>query len=150
MRFIFGDDWNDVLCKSLFWYLAMITVISLGSRPLKFRVFIHAYSLRPQTLFPVVAKTRTKSIQKQIKSIDVDKVGSIKKALTAAFHLACLEIRSRNQEAINSTKKHDLLTKGFLLPAISTSILFICFWIDLVRVLATTGNTSAVAGYTRV
>ena len=25
-----------------------------------------------------------------------------------------------------------------------------CFWIDLVRVLPTTGNTSAVAGYTRV
>ena len=105
----------------------MITVISLESRPLNFRVFIHAYSLRPQTLFPVVAKTRTKSFQKQIKSIDVDKVGSIKKALTAAFHLACLEIRSRNQEAINSTKKHDLLAKGFLLPTISTSILFISF-----------------------
>ena len=30
------------------------------------------------------------------------------------------------------------------------AILFICFWIDLVRLLATTGNTSAVAGYTRV
>ena len=84
----------------------MITVISLESRPLNFPVFIHAYSLRPQTLFPVVTKTRTKSIQKPIKSIDVDKVDSIKKALTAAFHLACLEIRSRNQEAIifNSTK----------------------------------------------
>ena len=25
-----------------------------------------------------------------------------------------------------------------------------CFWIDLVRVLATTKNTSPVAGYTRV
>ena len=58
----------------------MITVISLESRPLKFRVFIDAYSLRPQTLFPVVANTGTKSIQKQIKSIDVDKVGSNKKA----------------------------------------------------------------------
>ena len=55
-------------------------------------------------LFPVVANTRTKSIQKQIKSIDVDKVGSNKKALTAAFHLACLEIRSRTEEAINSTR----------------------------------------------
>ena len=82
----------------------MITVISLESRPLNFRVFIHAYSLRPQTLFPVVANTRTKSIQKQIKSIDVDKVGSNKKALTVAFHLACLEIRSRNEVVINSTR----------------------------------------------
>ena len=82
----------------------MIDVISLESRPLNFRVFIHAYSLRPQTLFPIVANTRNKSIQKRIKSIDVDKVGSNKKALTAAFHLACLEIRSKNQEASNSTR----------------------------------------------
>ena len=47
-------------------------------------------------------------------------------------------------------EKYDLLAKGFLLPTLSTSILFICFWIDLVRLLATTGNTSAVARYTRV
>ena len=76
----------------------------LESRPLNFRVFIHTYSLRPQTLFLVVANTRTKSVQKQIKSIGVDKVGSNKKALTAAFRLACLEIRSRNEEGINSTR----------------------------------------------
>ena len=44
----------------------------------------------------------------------------------------------------------DLLPKGFLLPPLSTSILFICFWIDLVRVLVTTKNASPVAGYTRV
>ena len=43
-------------------------VISLESRPLNFRVFIHAYSLWPQTYNPVVTNTRTKSIQKQIKS----------------------------------------------------------------------------------
>ena len=73
-------------------------VISLESRPLNFRAFIHAYSLRPQTLFPVVANTGTKSIQKQIKSIDVDKVGSNKKARTAAFCLACLVIRSRSED----------------------------------------------------
>ena len=29
------------------------------------------------------------------------------------------------------------------------SLLFICFWIDLVRLLATTKNTSAVADYTQ-
>ena len=44
----------------------------------------------------------------------------------------------------------DLLAKGFLLPTLSTSILVICFWIDLVRVLVTTKNTSPVAGYARV
>ena len=49
-----------------------------SSRLLNFRVFIHAYSLRAHTLFPVVANTRTKSIQKQLKSIDVSKVGSKK------------------------------------------------------------------------
>ena len=47
-------------------------------------------------------------------------------------------------------KKHNLLAKGFLLPTLSTSTLFICFWIDLVRVLATKKNTSAVAEYTQV
>ena len=74
---------------------------------------------------------------------------SNKNALTEAFSLACLEIRSRNEEAIYSVRKRIYSLKGFLLPTLSSSILFICFWIDLVRLLATTGNTSAVAGYTR-
>ena len=69
---------------------------------------------------------------------------------TAVFRLDYSEIRSRNEEAINSIKKHDLLAKGCLLPTLSTSIIFICFWIDLVRVLTTTRNTSPEAGYTRV
>ena len=42
-------------------------------------------------------------------------------------------------------KKHYLRAKGFLLATLSTSILFIFFWIDTVRVLATTKNTSIVA-----
>ena len=65
---------------------------------------------------------------------------------------ACLEIRSRSEEAINSTQNriYSLEVFFFLLPTLSMSILFICFWIDLVPLLVTTGNTSAVAGYTRV
>ena len=63
----------------------------------------------------VVANTRTKSIQKQIKSVDVDKVGSNKRALTAAFRLACLEIRSRNDEAINSARNMIYSLKVFYL-----------------------------------
>ena len=65
---------------------------------------------------------------------------------------ACLEIRSRREEAINSIQNriYSLEVFFFLLPTLSMSILFICFWIDLVRLLVTTGNTSAVAGYTRV
>ena len=62
-------------------------VISMESRPLNFRVFIHAYSLRPQTLFPVVANTHTKSIQKQTKSIDADKVG--RKKLQQVNRISC-------------------------------------------------------------
>ena len=47
---------------------------------------------------------------------------------TAAFSLACLKIRSINEEAINSTRNEtDLLAKCFLLPTLSTSILFTCF-----------------------
>ena len=50
-----------------------------------------------------------------------------KNAVTAAFSLTRLEIRSRNEEAINSTRNRNLLAKGFLLPSLSSSILFICF-----------------------
>ena len=54
--------------------------------------------------------------------------------------LARLEITSRNEEAVNFTRNTIYLLKVFLPPTLSTSILFICLWIDLVRVLATTGN----------
>ena len=50
-----------------------------------------------------------------------------KEALTAALSLACLEIRSRNEEAINSTRNMIYSLKFFLLPSLLTSILFICF-----------------------
>ena len=50
MRFIFGDDWNDAPCKSLF-LISGNDVIFLESWPLNFRVFIHTYSLPPQTYF---------------------------------------------------------------------------------------------------
>ena len=52
-----------------------------------------------------------------------------------------LGARSRNEEAVYSTRNTIYSLK--LPPTLSTSILFICFWIDLVRVLATTGNTPA-------
>ena len=45
--------------------------------------------------------------------------------------------------------KQDLLTKGFSLPT-SEYLLFICFQIYLVHVLAMTGNMSAAASYTHV
>ena len=56
--------------------MSCIDVISLESRPLNFRVFIHAYSLLPGEVLLVVVSKRTKLIQKQISSMDVDKVGS--------------------------------------------------------------------------
>ena len=52
----------------------------------------------------------------------------------------CLEIRWRNEEAINSTRNRIYSLNVFLLPTSSTSILFTCLWIDLVRLLATTGK----------
>ena len=51
-------------------------VISLESRFLNFRVFMHAHSLRPQTYFWSSLTRELSQIQKQLKSIDVDKVGS--------------------------------------------------------------------------
>ena len=50
-----------------------------------------------------------------------------KNALTATFSLACLEVRSINERAINSTRNRIYLLKVFLLHTLSTSILFICF-----------------------
>ena len=53
-----------------------------------------------------------------------------KNALKAVVGLACLKTRSRNEEVVNSAQN----------TIYSLSILFFCFWIDLVRVLATTEN----------
>ena len=65
MRFVFGDDWNDVPCKFLWNRGAWI--------------FVYLYTrIACDRVFPIVANTRTKSIQKQVKSIDVDKVGNKK------------------------------------------------------------------------
>ena len=70
---------------------------------------------------------------------------------TGAVGLACLKIRSRNKEAINSTQKRIYSLKDFYFHFIDIdTFLNICFWIDLVRVLVTTGNMCAVADYTRV
>ena len=76
-----------------------------------------------------------------------------KNDLTAAFSLACLEIRSRNEEAINSTRNRIYSLKVLYLPPTlvkSSILLFICFWIDLVCVLMMTRNTCAVPGYMSV
>ena len=47
-------------------------------------------------------------------------------------------------------KKHDLLTKDFYFLLYRRRYFLFCFWIDVVCVLATTKNISAVAAYTRV
>ena len=64
--------------------------------------------------------------------------------------VACLKIRSRNEEAINSTRNRIYSLKYFYFLLYRRRYFFTFSWIDLVRVLATTGITSTVAGYTRV
>ena len=81
---------------------------------------------------------------------EMSKTMSRQERAYSAASLACLEISSRNEEAINSTRNMIYSLKDILLPSLSTSIHFTCFWIDLIRVLATTRNTSTVVGYTRV
>ena len=67
-----GDDWNDVPCKSLFLYLAMMLFLwNWGSW-----IFVYLYT--QIACYCRGISGRTKSIQKQIKSIEVDKVGSKK------------------------------------------------------------------------
>ena len=48
-----------------------------------------------------------------------------KSALTVAFRSHLLGDKSRNEEAINSTRNMIYSLKAFLLPTLSTSILFI-------------------------
>ena len=72
MLFTFGDDWNDVPCKSLFWSLAMMNFS--GIEAFEFSFIYTPVKLATTDVFPVVANTCTKSVQKQIKSIEVDKV----------------------------------------------------------------------------
>ena len=76
VRFIFGDDWNDRPSRSLFdlWQWCNFC----GIEALEFSCIYTRVQPATADLFPVVANTRTKSIQKQITSIDVDKVGSKK------------------------------------------------------------------------
>ena len=69
-----------------------------------------------------------------INNRNVDIVYSSKNALTAAVSLACLVIRSRNKEAINSTRNRVYsLTEGFSPLTLSTvkyssgCLLFNCF-----------------------
>ena len=74
-------------------------------------------------------------------------------ALTAVSVSLQLEIRSRNEEAINSTRNSIYSLKVFFtsyLIEVDTSTLFICCRIDFVRGVATSGNTSAVIGYKSV
>ena len=61
-----------------------------------------------------------------------------KDALIVASSLACLEIRSRNEEAINSTWNRIYSLKVSTYNCIDVEcfsgyLLFICFWIDLVH-----------------
>ena len=51
------------------------------------------------------------------------------------------------EETINSTRSMIYSLKVFYFLLYRSRYTFICFWIDLVRVLATTRNISPVAGY---
>ena len=73
MRFIFGDNWHDVPCKSLFdlWQWCNFS----GIEALEFFLYLYTrIACNRVDVFAVVANTRTKSVQKQVKSIDVDEV----------------------------------------------------------------------------
>ena len=69
-----------------------------------------------------------------------------KTALTAAISLACLAIRSSNEEAINFSRNRIYSLKDFSSYFIDVDTFYL-FLNWLVRVSATTGNTSAVRLY---
>ena len=73
-----------------------------------------------------------------------------KNALTAVLSLARLEIRSRNEEVINSTRNRIYSLKDFYFLLYRPRLSLLVSELALVRMLATTGKRSAVAGYTCV
>ena len=73
MRSIFGDDGNDVHDNHFFdlWQWCNFS----GIEALEFFLYLYTrIACNRVDVFAVVANTRTKSVQKQVKSIDVDKV----------------------------------------------------------------------------
>ena len=62
MRFIFGDDWNDVPWKSLFWSLVMM--LFLWNRGPWIFVYLYMRIAWPATaeIFLVITDMRTKSV----------------------------------------------------------------------------------------
>ena len=77
----------------------------------------------------------------------VGKFISNKSALTAAYHVAGFRL---DREMRRLILEETLFTRWRFFTFYLIEVHTFCFWIDLVRVLATTRNTSAVAGYTRL
>ena len=88
---------------------------------------------------------------RKFKGLDFTEITSlpeIKKVIYMARHFNISACSTQDPFAYSECLRQP--TIAVLLPTLSTSILFTRSWTDLVCVLvATTGNTSAVAGYTR-
>ena len=104
------------------------------------------YRLKALITLEQVNTTEWSKQKRRILISKTEMVGCLQRYSVSTTRILDREMRRR----LILYKKHDLLAKGCLLPTLSTSIIFICFWIDLVRVLAMTRNTSPKAGYTRV
>ena len=75
-----------------FFFIPDNDVISLESRPLNFRVFVHAHSLRPQTYFRssltrVLNQFRNKKSKYPEEYTTVDKVGSEKPLASKSYFI---------------------------------------------------------------
>ena len=133
MRFIFSDNyWNDAPCSHHVFYFWQWCNFS-GIEALKFSSNYSCILPATADLFAVIANRCSKSIQKQIveydiksqypeeySTIDGEKVLASKSCfvwnkdtLTAAVSLACMEIRSRNEEVIISTENSIYSLKVF-------------------------------------
>ena len=87
------------------------------SRPLNFRVFIHVYSLRPQTYF-WLSLTRVlnqfRIWKKQLKSIDIEKVGSKKHLASKSVSFLVELISSSFLNLIVKQERLKATVSGFL------------------------------------
>ena len=80
---------------------------------MNFRVFLHAYSLRPHTYFRISC---TKSIPKEAnESIDVDKVGSKKRLASKSVSFRVELIASSFLDLISKQARLNPAASGFLL-----------------------------------
>ena len=113
IRFIFSDDWMTCPFNHVFdlWQWCNFS----GIEALEFSCLYTRIQPVTADVFPVVANTRTKSIQKQVKSINVNKGGSEKHLASKSVSFCVELITSSFLDLIFKQARLNATVSGFLL-----------------------------------